>query len=86
MVSVVMDMRYYRRDKGGYLHSIGTGNGGTEITAEQYAEIQRVIASKPDGDYLLTSSLEWEAYTPEPAEPDPTSEELLSILLGGESE
>lgn len=79
-------MRYYRNDKDGYLLSIGTGNSGTEITSEQYAEIRGVIANKPDGDYLLTSSLEWEPYTPEPAEPDPTSEELLSILLGGESE
>lgn len=78
------DMRHYRVDKDGYLLSIGTGNGGVEITEAEYNHILEVIRNKPEGDYILTSSLEWEAYTPEePTEIEPTTEEILNILLGG---
>lgn len=84
MACVVTDMRHYRVDKDGYLLSIGTGNGGVEITEEEYNHILEVIRNKPEGDYILTSSLEWEAYTPEePTEIGPTTEEILNILLGG---
>lgn len=80
-------MRYYRLDKDGYLLSIGTGNSGVEITEAEYNHILEIIRNKPKGDYILTSSLEWETYTPEePTEIEPSIEEILNILLGGDTE
>lgn len=74
-------MTYYRTDKDGYLLSISTATGETEITEEEYLHIQSVLANKPEGNYLLTSDLEWESYTPEePTEDEPTAEELLAML------
>ena len=40
-------MRYYKMtDAEGNLTAIGTGSGGTEITAEEYAELSAEIAEK----------------------------------------
>ena len=40
-------MRYYKiTDADGNLMAIGTGSGGTEITAEEYAELSAEIAAK----------------------------------------
>ena len=40
-------MRYYKMtDAGGKLAAIGTGNGGVEITAEEYAELSAEITHK----------------------------------------
>ena len=40
-------MRYYKMtDADGKLAAIGTGSGGTEITAEEYAELSAEIAEK----------------------------------------
>ena len=40
-------MRYYKMtDDDGKLTAIGTGSGGTEITAEEYAELSAEIAAK----------------------------------------
>ena len=40
-------MRYYKiTDADGKLTAIGTGSGGTEITAEEYAELSAEIAAK----------------------------------------
>lgn len=40
-------MRYYKRtDANGKLTAIGTGSGGTEITAEEYAELSAEIRQK----------------------------------------
>ena len=40
-------MRYYKMtDIDGKLAAIGTGSGGTEITAEEYAELSAEIAEK----------------------------------------
>ena len=42
-----MDIRYYKMtDADGNLAAIGTGSGGTEITAEEYAELSAEIAAK----------------------------------------
>ena len=84
-------MGYYKTIHDGYIYSIGTGNGGTEITESEYNEILTVIHNKPQAtettDYMLKADLTWEAYEMEPApEPEPTAEEVLDILLGGESE
>lgn len=76
-------MRYYNITNSGYIISIGTGNGGTEIAESEYAEILAVIRDKPtarDGyDYRLKTDLTWEEYKLPPIEPEPlTDEEALT--------
>lgn len=83
-------MKYYKITSNGYIISIGTGNGGTEITEEEYNEIFSVIRNKPTPtettDYMLKEDLTWEAYVIEPVEPEPTAEELLDILTGEDND
>lgn len=76
-------MRYYNITNSGYIISIGTGNGGAEITAQEYAEILAVIRDKPTAregfDYRLKTDLTWEEYALPPIEPEPmTDEEALT--------
>ena len=76
-------MRKFKTIDGGYIISIGTGNGGTEITESEYAEILAVIRNKPtarDGyDYRLKTDLILEEYALPPIEPEPlTGEEALT--------
>lgn len=84
-------MRYYKIIENGYVVVIGTGLGGIEIAAEEYAQLQEIICSRPEPaagyDYRLKEDLSWEEYAlPEP-DPDPeiTDDEALDIILGGES-
>lgn len=53
-------MRYYKVVSDGYIVSVGTGNGGTEITEEEYIFILFTIQNRPDGDYALKEDLTWE--------------------------
>ena len=86
-------MRYYKTKDSGYIISIGTGNGGIEITEQEYAEILETIRNKPtphDGyDYRLKTDLTWEEYAMPPVEPtpyEPTVEDKAQsydILIGG---
>ena len=84
-------MRYYKSTANGYLNSVGIGAvGGTEITEQEYNTICSAIAKKPQAtettDYMLRDDLTWKAYEVEPIpEPDPTPEEALDFLFGGES-
>ena len=41
-------MRYYKRMDGGALTAIGTGSGGTEITAEEYGVLAEEIRQKSE--------------------------------------
>ena len=80
-------MRYYKFIIDGYIMSIGTGNGGTEITESEYNEIMTIIQNRPSDTvtigYRLKADMTWEAYEKEPVpEDEPTAEELLSILTG----
>ena len=82
-------MRYYKTTDNGYIIGVGTGNGGTEITEEEYNTILTAIHNKPPRtettDYRLKTDLTWEPYEVEPEpEPDPDLEELLDIILGGD--
>lgn len=84
-------MRFYKQIDEDYILAIGKGNGGTEITEAEYNEIKSIIQDKPPRtatiDYRLKTDLTWEEYEHEPdPEPDPTAEEVLDILLGGDSE
>jgi len=76
-------MKYYKTVDNGYIISVGTGSGGTEITEQEYAEILATIRNKPtarDGyDYRLKTDLTWEEYALPPIEPEPpTDEEALT--------
>lgn len=85
-------MRYNKIIDNGYIISVGTGNGGTEITEQEYAEILATIRNKPtarDGyGYRLKTDLTWELAELPPVEPDVddlTADEALNIILGGET-
>jgi hypothetical protein len=76
-------MRYNKTIDSGYIISIGTGSGGTEITEQEYAEILATIRKKPNAsggyDYRLKTGLTWEEYKLPPVEPEPpTDEEALT--------
>lgn len=80
-------MRYYKQVNNGYIIVIGSGTGGTEIAESEYNEILSVIHNKPQGtattDYRLREDLTWEEYEiPPMPEPEPTSDEILDILMG----
>lgn len=87
MDSVVI-MRFYKTTENGYIYLIGVGNGGTEITEEEYGTILEAINNKPQAtdtkDYLLKEDLTWEEYEVEPVEDEPTAEEIVNILTGEE--
>mgnify|MGYP006992122929 CR=1 FL=1 len=82
-------MRYYKLISDGYILSIGTGNGGTEITEAEYNEILTIIHNKPAAtettDYRLREDLTWEEYPIDPPDPDPDIDEAeaFDIIFGG---
>lgn len=86
-------MRCYMITDDVYVTAIGTGNGGTEITAAEYDQMMQIIKNRPappDGyDYRLRTDLTWELYEVPAVEPDPDEEisdsEALNIILGGET-
>lgn len=82
-------MRYYKVIEDGYIMTIGTGFGGTEITEQEYNEILAIIRNKPKDTptliYKLKTDLTWESVEVEPEpEPDPTPEDALDFLFGGD--
>ena len=87
--------RYYKVVENGVLTMWGMGDGGEEITAEEYAVLQALLADKPtppEGyDFRLTAALEWEQYEL-PSAPDPETlpvddpMEALVLLLGGDGD
>ena len=85
-------MRYYKDIQNGFIVAIGTGGGGVEITEAEYEQIMSVIQDKPERtettDYHLTESLEWDEYEriDPPDEYEPSAEEVLDVLLGGEDD
>lgn len=83
-------MRYYKIIIDGYLVAVGSGSDGTEITAEEYAELLNIIRTKPvasEGyDYRLKTDLTWEVYERPviPLEDEEISDtEALNIITGG---
>ena len=84
-------MRYYKMIIDSYLVAIGNGSGGTEITADEYAELLNIIRSKPvasEGyDYRLKADLTWELYelppAPAPEDDEISDTEALNIITGG---
>jgi hypothetical protein len=82
-------MRFFTVTSDTYILSVGTGNGGTEITEDEYNAILAVIRNKPPAtettDYRLREDLTWEAYPIDPPDPDPEIDdaEVYNILFGG---
>ena len=81
-------MRYYKIVESGYLVVIGTGNGGAEITKEEYENILTVINEKPIAengyDYRLKEDLTWELYELPiiPESDEVSSDELMTMIEG----
>ena len=68
-------MRYYKLIIDGYLVSVGTGTGGTEITEIEYNDLLSIIHNRPTPqtgfDYKLKAdTLEWELVELPPIEED----------------
>lgn len=65
-------MRYYKHIENDYVLYIGTGPGGEEIKAEEYAQILDTIRSRPTAEagygYRLKADLTWELYELPPVE------------------
>ena len=59
-------MRYYKIIYNGYIGRIGIGNGGIEISQEEYENLVQIINNKPVAEsgyvYKLKEDLSWELY------------------------
>lgn len=80
---------YYKHIEDGFITSIGTGMGQTEITQEEYDSILAVIQSRPTPeagfDYRLCEDLTWEQVEcPIDDDPELSEQEAMDIILGGE--
>ena len=82
-------MEYYKQTENGYIISIGTGAGDTEITEAEYNEIMSAIQNKPVREgygYRLKTDLTWEEYEDPTPPPDPSEEvsadEIADALEG----
>jgi hypothetical protein len=81
-------MRFYKLTESGYITGIGTGGGGEEITAAEYADIMTAIQGKPTETdtvgYRLKTDLTWEQYEKEPEPEDDTAypEDIAEALEG----
>lgn len=81
-------MRYYKMIIDSYLVAVGSGSGGTEITAEEYSELLNIIRTKPvasEGyEYRLKADLTWELYelppVPAPEDEDANEADYLAAL------
>lgn len=81
-------MRYYIQKDEDYIYGIGTGDSGEEITETEYNDLMTMIRNRPVREgygYKLKTNLTWEEYVLPPQPDDPDADEILSILLGGES-
>lgn len=68
-------MRYYKTIIDGYLVSVGTGTGGTEITESEYNDLLSIIHNRPTAQdgftyKLKADTLEWELVELPPIEED----------------
>ena len=85
-------MRYFEDHDGNYITTFGkASHGGETITEERYNALVEAVQNAPEETetigYRLKTDLTWESYEKEPdPEPEPTAEEILDILLGGDSE
>ena len=85
---------FYKTIESGYIVGIGT-NGPDNvdaITVEEYNGILDAIRNKPSAEdgycYMLRAdTLEWELVElPPTPEPEPTTDEVIDYLFGGDAE
>lgn len=81
-------MRYFKTIQNGYIQTIGTGEGGIEISGEEYKALHAVFMNRPtDAERIYelnAENLEWEQtgiYAG--TEEELSDAEALAILLGG---
>lgn len=82
---------WYKEIENGHIICVGTGMNFTQITVEEYNTIMSVIRSRPvppDGyDYVLKTDLTWELVElPPMPETEPTTDEVIDYLFGGDAE
>ena len=82
-------MTHFKNIYNGFVESLSTENGQTEITEAEYNEILAIAQTAPTApegyEYKLRASdLEWELVElpPEPQDEDITADEALDIILG----
>lgn len=85
------EKKYWMLSENGYIIAVGVGSGGIEIAKSEYDDIMSALSERPEETsvigYRLKTDLTWEQYEKEPEEePEPTSDEILNILLGGGAE
>lgn len=80
-------MGYYKIVSDGYLYVVGTGNGGTPISEDEYNKVLQVIAGRPTADigyeYWLREDLTWELVEVpivDPTDEEISGEELLTMI------
>lgn len=81
-------MKYYKTINDGYLVSVGTGTGGTEITESEYNGLLSIIHNRPipqsGYDYKLRAdTLEWELVELQPiddTDDDATESDYIEAL------
>lgn len=72
---------YFKIVSDGFVLGVGTGNGGTQITPEEYQSISELIKNRPSAasgyTYMLTEALEWQLVELPPVPPvdDPATPE-----------
>lgn len=78
---------FYKLTKDGYIVVIGTGEGGTQITEEEYENILDALSNRPTADegytYRLKEDLTWELVevpTVEPTDDEISGYELLGMI------
>lgn len=78
---------FYKLTKDGYITVVGTGEGGTPITEEEYENILATLRSRPTAEegfyYLLREDLTWElveAPVVEPTDGEVSGHELLAMI------
>ena len=81
---------YIKTVENGFVVAVGDSIVGEEITEAEYNEIVAILHERPtppDGyDYRLKDDLEWELVElPPTPEPEPTPEEIIDILFGGDA-
>lgn len=79
-----MGNRYFKQIENGYILSVGTGAGWTEIDENEYStilEALRQIPSEAGKQYKLTVNLTWEEFDiPEDEDPEISAEDIQSAL------
>ena len=88
-------MRYFKTVKSGYIMTIGIGNGGIEISEDEYHELYDIFINRPgfDGNIyeLRETTLEWEqtgtyAEAEEPTETETEQKAQAYDIIMGVSE